>query len=74
MTKDDWKEGDDVEVSMTYEALPQVPEVDFTTIALEKLVAEIEDDAVDEALAELAALARTTKRSRTRRPRTVTRW
>ena len=29
MTNEDWKEGEDVEVSMTYEALPQVPDVDF---------------------------------------------
>ena len=32
MTNEDWKEGDDVEVSMTYEALPQVPEVAFGEI------------------------------------------
>ncbi|HRO11759.1 trigger factor [Amaricoccus sp.] len=58
MTNEDWKEGDDVEVSMTYEALPQVPEVALAEIALEKLVAEIDDAAVDEALANLAASAK----------------
>ena len=58
MTNEDWKEGQDVEVSMTYEALPQVPEVALDEIALEKLVAEIEDAAVDEALANLAASAK----------------
>ncbi len=30
MTNEDWKEGDDVEVDMSYEALPTIPEVDFT--------------------------------------------
>ena len=30
-----WKEGDDVEVSMSYEALPAIPEVDYSKIKLE---------------------------------------
>jgi trigger factor len=54
----DWEEGQDVEVSMTYEALPQVPDVVFSEIELEKLVAEIDDSAVDEALASLASSAK----------------
>ena len=58
MTNEDWQEGQDVEVSMTYEALPQVPEVALAEITLEKLVAEIDDAAVDEALANLAASAK----------------
>jgi trigger factor len=58
MTKEDWKEGEDVEVEMTYEALPQVPEVPLADIALEKLVAEIDDAAVEEALGNLAASAK----------------
>ena len=58
VANEDWKEGEDVEVSMTYEALPQVPEVDFGGIALEKLVAEIEDGAVNEALGNLASTAK----------------
>ena len=29
MTNENWKEGDDVEVSVSYETLPAVPEVDF---------------------------------------------
>jgi trigger factor len=59
VTNEDWQEGEDVEVSMTYEALPQVPEVALGEIKLEKLVAEIEDTAVDEALQNLAATANT---------------
>src|SRR5690606_7577210 len=57
MTKEDWQEGEDVEVSMTYEALPEVPEVALGDIAIEKPVAEIEDAAIDEALENLAQSA-----------------
>jgi trigger factor len=57
MTNEDWQEGQDVEVSMTYEALPQVPELALGELKLEKLVAKIEDKAVDEALANLASSA-----------------
>jgi trigger factor len=54
MTNEDWKEGDDVEVEMSYEALPTIPDVDFKAIELEKLVAKADEAAVDEALANLA--------------------
>jgi trigger factor len=57
MTREDWQEGQDVEVSVRYERLPEVPEVDFKTIAIEKPVATVEDAAVDEALANLAKSA-----------------
>ena len=52
-----WKEGDDVKVTMSYEALPEIPEVDFSGIALERLVVKAEAEAVDEALASLAETA-----------------
>ena len=51
---ENWKEGQDVVVSMTYEALPEIPEVDLKGISLEKLVAKADDAGVDEALANLA--------------------
>ena len=57
MTNEDWKEGDDVEVSMSYEALPEIPELDMKSIKLEKLVVKPDDAAVDEALANLAETA-----------------
>jgi trigger factor len=57
MTDEDWKEGDDVNVSMSYEALPEIPEVDLKSISLEKMVVKAEDEAVDEALANLAETA-----------------
>ncbi|SMX24749.1 trigger factor [Boseongicola aestuarii] len=54
MTNEAWKEGDDVEVAMTYEALPAIPDVDYSKIKLEKLVVKAETAAIDEALASLA--------------------
>ncbi|SHL33077.1 trigger factor [Roseovarius marisflavi] len=57
MTNKDWKEGDDVEVEMSYEALPPIPEIDLKTIKLERLVVKADDAAVDEALANLAESA-----------------
>ena len=57
MTNEDWKEGDDVEVEMSYEALPDVPEVDLSKIKLEKLIVKADDAAVDEALSNLASSA-----------------
>ena len=58
MTNDAWSEGQDVEVSMVYEALPEVPEVDFRAIRIEKPVAEIDDAAIAEALDNLAGAAK----------------
>ncbi|MCI2398655.1 trigger factor [Aliiroseovarius subalbicans] len=57
MTNEDWKEGDDVEVEMSYEALPEIPEVDLKGIKLEKLIVKAADADVEEALASLAETA-----------------
>ncbi len=57
MTNEDWKEGDDVVVEMSYEALPEIPDVDFKDISLEKLVVKAEEDDVQEALKSLAETA-----------------
>ncbi|MEL7115988.1 MAG: trigger factor [Pseudomonadota bacterium] len=54
MVGDDWKEGDDVKVEMSYERLPEIPEVEGKAIKLEKLVAKVEEAAVTEALDNLA--------------------
>ncbi len=54
MTNQDWKEGDDVEVEMSYEALPEIPDIDMKSLSLEKLVVKPDDAAVDEALKGLA--------------------
>lgn len=57
MTNEDWKEGDDVEIEMSYEALPEIPEPDLKKVKLERMVAKAEDKDVDEALANLAETA-----------------
>ncbi|MCV6585318.1 MAG: trigger factor [Marinibacterium sp.] len=58
MTNEDWKEGDDIEVAMTYEALPAIPDVDLSVVELEKLVVKAGDADVDEALGNLAETAK----------------
>lgn len=57
MTNEDWKEGDDVNVEMSYEKLPEIPEVDFSKVEVEKLVAKASEDEVTEALKNLAETA-----------------
>ncbi|MFN3209715.1 MAG: trigger factor [Roseovarius sp.] len=57
MVNEDWKPGDDVEVEMTYEALPEIPEVDLSKVKAEKLVVKAGDAEVDEALQNLASSA-----------------
>jgi trigger factor len=51
---ENWKEGSDVVVTVAYEALPEIPEVDFSGVSLERLVVKAEDAAVTEALENLA--------------------
>ena len=57
MTNDDWKEGEDINVEMSYEALPTIPEVDLKKIKLQKLITKADKASVDEALANLAETA-----------------
>ncbi|MGB7271011.1 MAG: trigger factor [Albidovulum sp.] len=52
-----WKEGSDVVVEMSYEALPEIPDLDTGKVKLEKLVVKAEDKAVTEALENLAKSA-----------------
>ena len=59
MANQGWKPGDDVEVALSYEALPEVPEVDFSDVAVERLVVEPEEAEVEDALRQLAATAPT---------------
>ena len=55
LVNEDYEEGQDLMVSVSYELLPDVPEVDFASIELEKLTVEVNEDAVTEALGKLAA-------------------
>ncbi len=57
MTNEDWKEGDDVHVEVVYETLPDVPDVDFKKIKLERMVVKADEASVTEALENLAKTA-----------------
>jgi len=57
MTNEDWKEGDDIVVALSYEKLPEIPAVDFKGLKIEKLVAQPGDEEIEEALNNLAASA-----------------
>ncbi len=61
MTNEDWKEGDDVEVEMSYEALPDIPEIDLSSLSLERMVVKATDEEVDDALKSLAENAQNFK-------------
>lgn len=52
-----WKEGQDVVVEMTYEALPPIPDVDASAIVLDRLSVKADEASVEEALKNLAATA-----------------
>lgn len=55
---EEWKEGQDVVVEMTYDALPPIPDVDAGKIKLEQLVVKADDKAITEALENLAGSAK----------------
>ena len=57
MTNEDWKDGDDIHVEMSYEALPVIPDIDLKSIKLSKMVAKADKASVEEALANLAETA-----------------
>ncbi|WP_116133694.1 trigger factor [Tropicimonas sp. IMCC34043] len=54
MEGENWTEGDDVVVALSYEKLPDIDQPDFSTVKLEKLVVKADDEAVEEALKGLA--------------------
>ena len=58
MTNEDWKEGDDVNVEVSYERLPDVPDTDFSKIKLDRMVVEADDESINEALESLAGTAK----------------
>lgn len=53
-----WKEGQDVVVEMSYDALPPIPEIDAGKIKLDRLIVKADDKAIDEALDNLAGSAK----------------
>ncbi len=54
IVNEDYAEGDDLKISVSYERLPDIPEAEFATVKLERLVAKVDDAAIDEALTNLA--------------------
>ncbi len=59
MTNENWKEGDDVVVEVSYEKLPDVPALDLAGLQLTRLSVKADEAAVDEALSNLADTAKT---------------
>ncbi|MEM9049191.1 MAG: trigger factor [Pseudomonadota bacterium] len=53
----EWKEGEDLTLEVDYEKMPEVLQPDFSAIALERLTVEVDDEAVNEALGNLARQA-----------------
>jgi trigger factor len=51
---DTFSEGDDLKVEIAYECLPEVPQVDFAAIKLERRAVTVDDAALAEALERLA--------------------
>ncbi|MEM9783692.1 MAG: trigger factor [Pseudomonadota bacterium] len=54
VSNESFNEGDDLTLEVKYDCLPDVPELDFTALKLERKVVEVDDAAVDEALQKLA--------------------
>jgi trigger factor len=54
VVNEQFDEGDDLTVEFNYECLPDVPEVDFSKIKLERKTVTVEESLVDEALSKLA--------------------
>ncbi|MEM7237504.1 MAG: trigger factor [Pseudomonadota bacterium] len=54
IANDNFDEGDDLTVEVSYDCLPDVPEIDYSEIKLERKTVEVDDTALDEALQRLA--------------------
>ena len=54
----EFNEGDDLHVEIAYDCLPDVPELDYGAISLERHVVEVGDDAVEDGLKRLAESAK----------------
>ena len=64
MTNEDWREGDDVSVELSYEALPEIPDLEFSKVKLKKMIVKASDKEVDAALNNLASTAKDYKGKR----------
>lgn len=52
-------EGDDLDVEISYELMPDIPEITFGDLELERLTVAVEESSVDEALTNIADNAKT---------------
>lgn len=59
IVNEDFQEGDDLDVEFSYEMMPEIPEVDFAAMKLERMVVEPADEAINETLEKLAQDATT---------------
>ena len=57
VNNEEWAEGADVRFSLTYECKPDMPELDFSSIELEKPIVDVGEDLIDEAVQNLAERA-----------------
>jgi len=64
MTNENWKEGDDVSVSLSYEALPEIPDLEYSKLKLKKMIVKASEKEVEEALDNLASTAKDYKPKR----------
>lgn len=51
---ENWQKADDIHIEMSYETLPNIPELDLSSISLEKMVVKIDEASIDEAMGNLA--------------------
>ncbi|MEL6979762.1 MAG: trigger factor [Pseudomonadota bacterium] len=58
IVNESFDEGDDLAIEFSYELLPDVPEVSFSSLSLERLTVAVEESAVDEAVGNLAKNAK----------------
>jgi len=57
ITNEEFEEGQDLHVEIAYDCLPEIPEIDFSAIALERRVVAVDEAAVEEGLKRLAESA-----------------
>jgi trigger factor len=61
-------EGQDLEYTITLDVMPEIEPVDLSALELEKLVVEVKDEEIDEALTSIASRYKTTAAIDTARP------
>ena len=54
MSNEDWKEGDDISLTLNYEKLPEIPNTDFSKIKLTRFVVDVDEGSIKESLKTLS--------------------